>query len=368
MPNILRIGSEYNIFDSNDIEICHSLPAKTYVVEQHPMSKKFSLKPISDFDIPTKLYGNIEKNASRILDTFESRKGTTGVLLNGVKGSGKTLLAKYISHLAKNKNYPTIVINKNYFGDEFNQFIQSIEVPTIILFDEFEKIYNWNDQEKILTLLDGVYSSKKLFVLTSNEERHINSFLKNRPGRIYYSLSFSVLEPDFVKEYCEDNLNNKTHIPSIVRYVQIYNFFNFDMLQAVVEEMNRYNESLSESLKMLNIVPEVKNDNYIITFVINNQSIVLQNQYNDFDPDEFVYDVPRNDIEKLISSDEKVEEIFDSHKNDFDEITFNASHLVGFDPTTQKFIFEKMQNGKKVQLICEKNKEQFKFNYQNLLV
>jgi len=63
--------------------------------------------------------------------------------LVGEKGSGKTLLAKYISiAAAKERGIPTIVINHPFHGDEFNLFMQSIQEPVIVLMDEFEKIHD----------------------------------------------------------------------------------------------------------------------------------------------------------------------------------------------------------------------------------
>ena len=135
--------------------------------------------------------GNVAKTSSRILNTFLDRPRSTGVLLVGEKGSGKTLLAQYTAIIAANeKNIPTIVINKPWHGDQFNAFIQSIDQPAVILFDEFEKTYRRGDgdinyQEKILTLFDDVYSSQKLFLLTCNDKYRMNSHMMNRPGRLY---------------------------------------------------------------------------------------------------------------------------------------------------------------------------------------
>ena len=78
--------------------------------------------------------------------------------------------------------------------------------------DEFEKTYTKegkNYQAKILTLFDGVYSSKKLFLLTCNDKSKMDSHMLNRPGRLYYLLEFHGLDQAFIREYCEDNLIRK---------------------------------------------------------------------------------------------------------------------------------------------------------------
>ena len=177
-------------------------------------------------------------------------------MLAGEKGSGKSLLAKSLSMAGHAEGIPTIVINSPHKGDGFNKLIQDISQPCIVLFDEFEKVYNGNDQEEILTLLDGVFPSKKLFVLTCNDKWRIDQHMRNRPGRIYYMIDFKGLAAEFITEYCDDNLINKNHIEKICSIASLFHEFNFDMLKALVEEMNRYNETPQESLKMLNAKPE----------------------------------------------------------------------------------------------------------------
>lgn len=231
------------------------LPVGTYTVGLHPM-KGFYLKSISDFNIGGKIYGNIQQQADRILSTFDSRPASTGVLLNGEKGSGKTMLAKMISQQGAAKGIPTLVINSSFCGDAFNSFIQSIDEPCIIVFDEFEKVFDGESQEKILTLFDGVYPSKKLFVLTCNDKYRVNQHMRNRPGRIFYMLDFTGPDIKFIEEYCLDVLVNKSHIQTICRLTKMFESFNFDMLKALVEEMNRYNESPAQALDMLNAKPQ----------------------------------------------------------------------------------------------------------------
>ena len=64
---------------------------------------------------------------------------------------------------------------------------------------------------------------------------------------------FHGLDQDFVIEYCEDSLNNKEYIPAVAATSALFPSFNFDMLKAMVEEMNRYNQSPSEVLEFLNV-------------------------------------------------------------------------------------------------------------------
>lgn len=259
MAYFLKSGNTYKVSAKEALDIHEILPAGNYVIKQD-MFKNFYLEEIDNFEIKGKIYGETIRNTQRILSTFLDRTSSTGVMLTGEKGSGKTLLAKMITVEAAKQGIPTIVINASWCGDNFNSFIQNIDQPCIILFDEFEKTYDREEQESILTLLDGVFPSKKLFVLTCNDKWRVDQHMRNRPGRIYYMLDFKGLEQDFIIEYCEDNLKVKSHIAGICKIAMMFDQFNFDMLKALVEEMNRYGETPQEALKMLNAKPEFSND------------------------------------------------------------------------------------------------------------
>jgi len=257
MSYFVRSGNGYSVASKTSFVYENSLPVGTYVVKFDPMSRQFQLEIVDDFTINHKLYGNTIKNADRIINTFNTRTHSTGVMLCGEKGSGKTLLAKVISIMCRKSNVPTIIINQAHCGDEFNTFLQTIDQDCVVIFDEFEKVYSDRKvQEAVLTLLDGVYPSKKLFILTVNNKDRIDINMKNRPGRIYYMLDFNGLELNFIREYCMENLNNKNHIESICKVSLIFDSFNFDMLKAIVEEMNRYNETVNEVIKFINTKPE----------------------------------------------------------------------------------------------------------------
>lgn len=250
----LKRGNTFRVTSKESLDSYELLPALTYALRSNPMTGLY-LEVIDNFELPSKIYGDYKKDANRLLSTFEARKGTTGVLLAGEKGSGKTLLSKLTANMGLERGYPVIVINDAYCGEQFNTFIQDIEQRAILVFDEFEKVYPKESQEQILTLLDGVFSSTKLFIFTSNDKYKIDIHMQNRPGRIFYMLDFYGLDEAFVKEYCEERLNNKTHIRSVLNTKMLFDAFNFDMLQALVEEMNRYNESASQALRYLNIKP-----------------------------------------------------------------------------------------------------------------
>lgn len=249
-------GSSVFFRDPELMNFHDKLPAEVYTIKEKPLTEELFLEQIGHFSLPAKRYGSNDKYAERILHSFEKRAAGTGVLLCGEKGSGKSLLAKTLGAKALTLGYPVIVINSPRVGEGFYQMIQQIEQPAVILFDEFEKVYDRDKQKEVLTLLDGMYPSNKLYIFTVNDKYQLDVNMRNRPGRIFYSIDYKGLEEQFIREFCEDRLNNKDHIDHIVQIKTFFSAFNFDMLQALVEEMNRFDEDPFEAIRLLNIKPE----------------------------------------------------------------------------------------------------------------
>jgi hypothetical protein len=258
MSYFMQSGDVFSPTAGRD-SVLDGLPVGNYIVIETMQGLMF--KKVDSFTENGKMYGNVEERVERILNTFDDRPRTTGVLLSGEKGSGKSQLARNVSLAGYDRGYPTILVNAPFCGDAFNALLASIEQPAIVLMDEFEKVYSHTEQqEAVLTLLDGMMTSKKLFILTVNDHYRVNEHMKNRPGRIYYSLEFSGLEADFVREYCEDNLHDAEQIEGVIKVSAMFKAFNFDMLKAIVEEMNRYKETAFDAIAMLNAKPFTSQD------------------------------------------------------------------------------------------------------------
>lgn len=245
-------GSAVRLYNDLDLNIVQELPVDMYTVSFHPM-QGYWLTRMPHFDLPSKIYGDANDMSSRILNTFKDREGSTGALLSGVKGSGKSLTMKLTALKALKEGFPVVVVNAAYCGQQFNEFIAALDQPIVLIFDEFEKVYDSNAQNELLTLFDGVYTSKKLFMLTANDTFRISQYMTNRPGRIYYNIEYKGLTAEFITEFCNDVLKDKSHVDDILRYAATFSDFNFDMLKAICEELNRYGEKVKDLLRVLNI-------------------------------------------------------------------------------------------------------------------
>lgn len=369
MSKFFKNGNIIKVEKDIAVDIYDDLPPLTYSVNRNDYG--FYLEVINDFTLPDKIYGDVNDMSARILRTFDERPNGTGVHLDGAKGGGKTLLVKKLSIQGRAKNIPTIVVNNDFYGELFNDFIQRIETPAMIVFDEFEKIYGRDEQEEILTLFDGVYSGKKLFVLTTNNSHRVSEYINNRPGRMYYKLDYNSLELSVVETVLNDRLINTDHIESIIRYCKIFRFISFDMLIAIIEEMNRYGESLEEVLKYLNIAGETSPyDRYTVSFHIGEHVMTRSNDVT-FDVNKFECYISYEDIWHMFQRANPTSEMasigYGELDRDFelggqtfngksyDEVRFNIDNLTSYDADNDRFVYTALSAGNEITMAVTRN-------------
>lgn len=249
----LKNANSWSLFSNESLDIRTELPGKNYTIRFNELAGQYFLEETEPFNIPSKIYGKTQQYCDRIIRTFNKsgRDAQVGALLEGTKGSGKTLLAKLV---AVRSGLPTIIVNSPFTGEKFMRTLQEIDQPAVIIFDEFEKLYDSDQQEQILTMFDGVYSlQNKIIIVTCNDRFAVREFFHNRPSRLRYSIHYSGLDESFIREYCEDTLYDKGYIESIVSYSMTCADFNFDMLQVLVDELNYYGGKFEDIVEILNV-------------------------------------------------------------------------------------------------------------------
>jgi hypothetical protein len=332
MTYYMKSGNQVTITDSESIDITTKLPVDTYAVRFNAQAGKFYLETVDSFREPKKLYGDVLTRRDRIMNTFQSRNSSTGVMLVGEKGSGKTMLARLLSIGARDAGMSTLLVSSPFCGDAFNKFVQDIDQPCMFLFDEYEKTYGTDDQEQLLSLFDGVFPTKKLFVVTSNSLERMDAHVMNRPGRMFYRYDYTGLDVDFIQQYCEDNLHDKNMVEKVIQASILYDAFNFDVLQAMVEEMNRYDETPSQVLKVLNIRPA--ENNRWMSFKVFSKETQEEMKYvypSGWNLDPFKFSL---NLEYCLKEEQKYRA-----KNQ-EQVRFGHSNMVKVDAANKRFIFE----------------------------
>lgn len=325
--NYLMRGDTVSIVAEGALRIAHKLPVGIYTVEIEPQQPPV-LRRVHNLQVPDKLYGDTEEKTKKILNTFKSRSHSTGVLLAGTKGSGKTLLARNIANKLYEEGIPTIIVPFNLISPLLAEFIDTIDTECMVLFDEIDKIpgtkYDEDDNADntncLLGLFDGISVHKRLYVLTANNVNRINPQLLNRPGRIYYKLIFGGVTQEAIKEYCKVNLNNKEHIDKMLHIATMIRDFSFDIMQAIVEECNRYNIEPKEACDMLNVTPELEGSFRIRVF---NKHTGKEYESQDRDKYEFMsFDDPVEQTSIAFQDEELIEETLKEIKGASDRKCF----------------------------------------------
>lgn len=316
---VINYGSNYEIY-ANDLKTYDKLPAQTYKVRFNQMSG-FSLVVTDDFELKEpKVYGDRLAKIEKVLRTFKTINRSLGIILSGDKGIGKSLFTQILSQRAIEEGMPVILITEAYPG--IAEFIDSIDQESLILFDEFEKVFNDRDgrepQEKLLSLFDGLSQRKRIYALTVNSLNRVNDFMLNRPGRFHYHLRFEYPDADEIRTYLQDKLDEAYYgeIDSVVKFSRRIKL-NYDCLRAIALELN-FGIPFGEAIADLNIL-NIENQYYTVTIqfegglqpvVINSRSLDLFGDRVSFGSrtkeDSIYFDVSFNSKDLTVGKDETI--------------------------------------------------------------
>lgn len=188
----------------------------------------------------------------RVINSFNSCEKTTGVLLAGLKGSGKTLAAKL---LCKQANLPVIIVDPSFGSRDLNRFFTLFNNPVAIIFDEVDKNTDkrW-DTAQMLSFLDGMQDTgKKLVVFTCNKTHSLDENLLDRCSRIRYYKRYNALNRETVKLIINDFFKVEQDITVLLDFIMNHvKTINYDNIISFVKEVHDYCDNITEdSLKNL---------------------------------------------------------------------------------------------------------------------
>jgi len=235
------------LYISHPSEEFENLENAIYSVGLDQYERLFLSKVNDEFTFDYKLYGLESKFIDRVVKTYSATNGNLGILLNGLKGTGKTVTAKQI---ANKLNQPVILVDAPHKG--LPTFLNSISQNITIFIDEYEKQYR--DSSSMLTIMDGALNSefRRVFLLTTNE-LYVEKNMIERPSRVRYLKKFDNLTPEIVEEIIDDCLENKEFKRECINYIASIETITVDTVKAIVSEVNIHNEGPSTFSDIFNV-------------------------------------------------------------------------------------------------------------------
>lgn len=247
----LQDGNVFSQGSATTVSHPEGLPKGIYEVKVS-MTGFYLSKIAESFTFDYKLYGLNQKFIDYILKTYKNTAGNLGVLLDGIKGTGKTVTAK---ELCNHLQLPVILVQS--MGDSNDKLIKylstTINFDCIFFFDEYDK--EFKNSSDVLSFMDGTYNSiyRKIFLLTTNE-LNVDPNLLGRPSRIRYKKSFSNLSEEVTREILNDILEDKTAIEKVIELTHSMNIITIDLIKAIATEINIHGvEALPDIKETFNI-------------------------------------------------------------------------------------------------------------------
>jgi len=205
---------------------------------------------------PYKVYGVNKSFIERVSRTFVNTTGNLGILMNGVKGTGKSVTSELICNdFMEQFNMPVILINERMKG--LIEFLAAIDQDVVVFVDEYEKVFVSEEgrpnSTEILTLMDGALKSehRRLFLFTTNN-KYIDDNLLERPGRIRYVKEFIDLDKATIEEIVDDLLEDKTFKEECITYISKLQKITIDIVKAVITEVNIHGQGPSSFSDIFN--------------------------------------------------------------------------------------------------------------------
>jgi hypothetical protein len=213
------------------------LPVGIYKYQLDPYEQPFLTQITDKFYFPYKIYGVERSFIDRVKRSWAETTGNFGVLLNGVKGTGKTVTAEMICN---EMNLPVIIIP--FHHKSIVSFLNEIQQDVIVFIDEFEKIYDGYNNS-LLPIMDGALKTKHrlMFLLTTNELR-IERNLLQRPSRIRYVKTFEDMTLPVIIEVVNDTLLHPELRECTIKMISELPIITMDLVKSIVQEVNIHHE------------------------------------------------------------------------------------------------------------------------------
>lgn len=255
--NFLKVGDKIMFKPSTDGLDYELECGKTYNVKYNRFTGDILFELARMFTLPPKIY-NTEKDTAfidKITNRYSSiNDGVLGVMLSGLKGSGKTVTLKQI---ALKSNLPIVLLDNEFPEYKYKSLFQGlVNTEVCFVFDELDKANNHFNMGDLLQVLDGMNTvGKKLMLFACNDETKINQFLVDRCSRVRYWKRFEKMSEEAILQVVEDKIEDKEKAMEVGIF--IYNNFkcaSFDNILSFIDEIKAFpNEQLKDLFEDMNL-------------------------------------------------------------------------------------------------------------------
>lgn len=256
----LKVGKSLGFKFSTDGLECDLTPGMVYNIKVDRYTDVMTLEESGELPLPSKVYctERDERFIEKVVNSYNvSDNGFTGVMLAGLKGSGKTVMAKLIANYS---GLPIINIDKSIRPYILRNLVDKLgDTSVCFLFDELDKLLDDYDDSVLLQILDGSDTKGRHMILfTCNDTGEISEYLKDRCSRIRYWRKFEEMSPSLIMEVLNDKLDNKDEAKSLTDFIkENFEVCSFDNIASFVKEVNEYPTTTFEELfEDMNLSPK----------------------------------------------------------------------------------------------------------------
>lgn len=241
------------------------LPVGVYKLQYNEVRGIFYLTQVTEkFEFPYKLYNTETEFVKRVKKTWDNTTGNMGILLNGIKGTGKTVTAEQICN---NMNQPVIIVTQNY--KHLTSFLNEFQQDITVFIDEYDKIFERSNN--LLTVMDGALktTSRILFLITTNNQ-WVETNMLQRPSRIRYIKQYGDLPLKVIMEVVDDMLVHPHHRKRTIEMIANLPIITMDLVKSVIQEVNIHDEDPFSFKEFFNVNGE-NDDKRFNVYYLNEQ-------------------------------------------------------------------------------------------------
>jgi hypothetical protein len=181
---VIRMNDESNLIDHVPAMVYKASIGRPGII---------MVKDRPTFTLPQLRFGKHNSRVKQITASYDRFGKSNGVLLHGMKGSGKSLLAEELGNWMIAQDLPVIMVTEAMGAEELSIIIKAIG-PCMVYFDEFGKTYSEKvERERLLPLFSDTSFLGVMFVITGNEAEEFSDYLVNRPQRFRYNIGFGTM-------------------------------------------------------------------------------------------------------------------------------------------------------------------------------